>query len=91
LRNVTQILSGFAPHFGPVSLLEPLSERVSGDKDEPGHVSSAVAENCLFKLAAPYLENVDPQRTAAVASVLRRLEILEKEGVVLTMPEILAQ
>ena len=45
----------------------------------------------LFKLAAPYLQNLDPTRIAAVASVLRRLEILQKEGVVLTMPEILPQ
>jgi hypothetical protein len=43
----------------------------------------------LFKLAAPYLQNLDPQRTAAIASVFQRLEILQKEGVVLTMPEIL--
>jgi hypothetical protein len=34
---------------------------------------------------------LDPQRTAAVVSVLHRLEILQKEGVVLTMPEIVAQ
>ena len=75
----------------PKNFLEQLTERVSGDKDEPGHVSSSVAQNSLFKLAAPYLQNLDPQRTAAVASVLRRLEILQKEGIVLTMPEILDQ
>jgi hypothetical protein len=50
-----------------------------------------MAENSLLKLAAPYLENLDPQRVASVASVFRRLEILQKEGVVLTMPEFLFQ
>jgi hypothetical protein len=45
----------------------------------------------LFKLAAPYLQNLDPRRTAAIASVLSRLEILQREGVVLTMPELLLQ
>jgi protease-4 len=75
----------------PRNFLEQLSERFSGGKDEPGHVSSLVGENSLFKLAAPYLQNLDPHRTAAVASVLHRLEILQKEGVALTMPEILGQ
>ena len=66
-------------------------ERASGGRDEPGHVSSAVGGNALFKLAAPYLQDLDPRRTAAIASALSRLEILQKEGVVLTMPEFLLQ
>jgi len=48
-----------------------------------------MGENSLYNLAAPYLQNLDPERTAAIASVLCRLEILQKEGLVLTMPEIL--
>ena len=63
--------------------MEQLMEQISGGKSEPGHVG--MAENSLLKLAAPYLENLDPQRVASVASVFRRLEILQKEGVVLTM------
>src|ERR1035437_5528455 len=74
----------------PKNFLERLTERSSGGKDEPGHVSSA-AGTSLFKLAAPYLQNLDPQRTAAIASVFSRLEILRKEGVVLSMPEFLLQ
>jgi ABC-type enterochelin transport system ATPase subunit len=66
-------------------------EQLSGGKDETGHVGLAAGEDSLFRLAAPYLQNLDPQRIAAVASVLRRLEIVQKEGVVLTMPEILPQ
>jgi protease-4 len=69
----------------PRNFIEQLMEQISGGKSEPGHVG--MAENSLLKLAAPYLENLDPQRVAAVASVFRRLEILQKEGVVLTMPE----
>jgi len=37
------------------------------------------------------MRDLDPRRAAAVASVLRRLEVLQKEGVALTMPEILPQ
>jgi ClpP class serine protease len=75
----------------PKNFLERLTERASGGKDEPGHVASAAGQNALFKLAAPYLQNLDPRRTAAIASVLGRLEILQREGVVLTMPELLLQ
>lgn len=71
------------------SFLEQLMEQVSGDKDEGSHIRMSGSGGDLFKLAAPYLQNLDPQRTAAIASVFRRLEILQKEGVVLTMPEIL--
>jgi len=71
--------------------LEQLSERLSGGKNEPGHVASGADENSLLKLAAPYLQNLDPHRTAAIASVLQRLVILQKEGVALTMPEVLGQ
>ena len=75
----------------PKNFLERLTERASGGKEEPGHVASAAGQNALFKLAVPYLQNLDPRRTAAIASVLSRLEILQREGVVLTMPELLLQ
>jgi protease-4 len=71
----------------PKNFLEQLMEQVSGGKDEPGHV--AIAERSLLKLAAPYLQNLDLRRTEAIFSALRRLEILQKEGVALSMPEIL--
>src|SRR5438445_13109843 len=74
----------------PRNWLEQLSERISGGKEQPGHVSSSRDENSLLQLAAPYLQNLDPRRTAAIVSVLRRLEILQKEGVAMTMPELLA-
>jgi hypothetical protein len=75
----------------PKNFLEELLEQWSGGKDEPGHVALGTGEESLLRLAAPLLQNLDPQRTAAVVSVLTRLEILQKEGLVLTMPEILAK
>lgn len=75
------------PH--PKSFLEQLMEQISGGDDDSNQVSLSAGDDSLLKLAAPYLRNLDPRRTAAVTSVLRRLEILQKEGVVLTMPEIL--
>ena len=73
----------------PKNFLEQLMEGLSDGKDDTGHIGAA--QGSLLKLAAPYLQNLDPQRTAAVLSVLTRLEILQKEGVVLTMPEIFTQ
>jgi protease-4 len=72
----------------PKGFLEQLMEHWSGGKDETDHLGIGVAEHSFVKLAAPYLQNLDPCRTAAVISVLRRLDILQKEGVMLTMPEI---
>jgi protease-4 len=73
----------------PKSFLEQLSDQFSGGKEEPGHIASPVGEYSLFKLATPYLQNLDPERTAAVGSALLRFEILQKEGMALTMPEVL--
>jgi ABC-type phosphate/phosphonate transport system ATPase subunit len=72
----------------PKNFLEQLMEQMSGDKDEGVHVGAAVGQDNLLRLAASYVRDLDPQRAAAVVSVLRRLEILQQEGVALTMPEI---
>ena len=72
----------------PKNFLEQLMEQMSGDKEDRRHIGIATGVDSLFKLAAPYLQNLDPRRTAALASVFTRLEILQKEGVVVTMPEI---
>ncbi len=71
------------------NFLEQIMEQASGDKDDEGHIAMTAGGDSLLKLAGPYLQNLDPRRTAAVASVFQRLEILQQEGVVLTMPEIL--
>ena len=43
----------------------------------------------LFELAAPYLKMLDPARAALVRQALGRLELLQREGVVLMMPEMM--
>ncbi len=75
----------------PKNFMQQWMEQTSGDKDDSNHVGMAAGGDSLFKLAAPYLQNLDPQRVTAIASALLRLEILQKEGVVLSMPEILWQ
>jgi protease-4 len=72
----------------PKNFLEQLVEQLSGGKDETGHISMRVGESPILKMAAPYLQNLDPRRTAGVLSALQRLVILQREGVALTMPEL---
>lgn len=74
----------------PKNFFEQLMEQVSGGKDDTGHVAM-LEQTSILKLAAPYLQNVDPRRAAAVISALQRLAIIQKQGVVLTMPEILPE
>ena len=73
----------------PKNFLEQLMEELSGDKDSSGHMGAVAGQDSLLKLAASWLRDLDPRRAAAVLSVLRRLETLQTEGVVLTMPEVL--
>lgn len=73
----------------PKSFLQQLIEGLSGDKDDDNHVRVGAGEDSLVRLAAPYLQNLDPSRTGAVVSALRRLEVLEREGLALSMPEII--
>jgi hypothetical protein len=46
------------------------------------------AQISLVDLAMPYLQNLDPDRVAAVKLALRRLQLIQQEGVILMMPEI---
>lgn len=71
----------------PKGVLEQLIEEISGS-GEPAGIRAGAGESLLLKLAAPHLQNLDPRRTSAVISALARLEILRREGVVLSMPGI---
>lgn len=74
----------------PKSFLQELMEQFSGgENDESGHVEMTARENSFVKLAAPYLQNLDSRRTAAVFAALRELPILQSEGVMVTMPAVL--
>lgn len=73
----------------PKNFLQQLMEGLSNDKDDDNHVRISSVGDSLVRLAAPYLQNLDPIRTGAVMSALRRLEVLQKEGVALSMPEVL--
>ena len=77
----------------PKNFLEQFIEETSGAGDEtPGlDVRSrliAAGPESLVDLAMPLLRHLDPPRVAAVRDALRHLQLLQREGVVLMMPEI---
>jgi protease-4 len=74
----------------PKGFLEELLDQLSGGEDKRS-VQLMAGEGTLLKLAAPYLQDLDPQRAGAVLSALYRLEIMHRETVVLGMPEILIE
>jgi protease IV len=42
----------------------------------------------LVEMAQPYLKALDPSRAGLVRTALGRLELLNREGVILMMPEL---
>ena len=77
----------------PKNFMEQLMESASGKSEfdsaasitvEPG---SPTGTNSLLQLALPALKGMDPLRFGAIKSALLRLEMLQREGVGLTMPE----
>jgi protease-4 len=78
----------------PKNFIERLVEEISGEKDEPkglnlaSRVPAAARHPSLVDLALPYLQHLDPQRVKVVKTALWRLQLLQQEGAVLMMPEV---
>jgi protease-4 len=70
----------------PKSFLEQLME--AGDSDEPRKGLDVLHRPTLLELAQPYLRSIDPSRSGLVRMALGRLELINREGVILMMPEI---
>jgi protease IV len=78
----------------PKNFIERLVEEISGEKDGPKglelgtRLPIAARHPSLVDLALPYLQHLDPQRVKAVVAALRRLQLMQQEGAILMMPEI---
>jgi protease-4 len=75
----------------PKNIIEQILEAASGGKDDSKRIDVAprgisFKGPSLLDLAAPHLKHLDPARVALVQSTLRQLQILQQEGVCLTMP-----
>jgi protease IV len=77
----------------PKNFLEQLVEDASGATDDaPGIAigaprAAAGGPASLVDLAMPYLRHLDPHRVAAIKQALQHLQLLQREGVLLMMPE----
>jgi protease-4 len=79
----------------PKNFIERLLEELSGGKDDAKELDTKVRlrltsrQASLVDLAAPYLQQLDPQRVAAIKTALGRMQLLQAEGAVLMMPEMI--
>jgi protease-4 len=72
----------------PKNFLERILEEASGTKDEDTkHLKAHTLS--LMELALPHLRQLDPARVRVVKQALKRLQLIQQEGVVLMMPELL--
>jgi protease-4 len=78
----------------PKNFIEKLVEEISGDKDESEGLTAGTrlpvvaGQPSLVDMALPYLQHLDPQRVHTVKMALGRLQLMQQEGAVLMMPEI---
>ena len=70
----------------PKSFLEQLLEDGADNDSRKG--LDVVHKPTLLELAQPYLRSLDPTRAELVRNALGRLELLNREGVILMMPEL---
>ena len=70
----------------PKSFLEQLLEDGADNDSRKG--LDVVHKPTLLELAQPYLRSLDPARAELVRNALGRLELLNREGVILMMPEL---
>jgi protease-4 len=79
----------------PKNILEQLMDQAGGGSDDPSNLTAgrpagwprAAEADSLMKLAAPYLAELDPLRVRVVLAALRQLELMQREGAVMVMPE----
>jgi protease IV len=75
------------------NFLEQLIEEASGGSDDASGIGLrtrpiAAGPESLIDLAMPLLRHLDPPRVTAVKDALGHLQMLQREGVLLMMPEI---
>ncbi|CAN5221436.1 S49 family peptidase [soil metagenome] len=74
----------------PKSFIEKIMEELTGDKDEPNRLVKLQAAHqvSLIDLAQPYLKQLDPTRVRLVTRALQNLQVMQRDGATLMMPEL---
>jgi protease-4 len=76
------------------NFLDRILEEAMGGKEEGAELRTlrlpvGGKHDALVEMALPYIQNLDPERVRVVKLALQRLQLIQQEGVVLMMPEIL--
>ena len=71
----------------PKSFIEQLMSDSAG-KEDRNAVSIDHDQTSILRLALPYLQQMDASRVGLIKRALLRLDLIQKEGVVLMMPEV---
>jgi protease-4 len=77
----------------PKNLIELIMEEAEGGKEDKREVDSGIRRPLgprpfsLVDLALPYLQKLDPHRVKMTKLALQRMELIQREGAVLMMPE----
>jgi protease IV len=74
----------------PKNFIEKLMEELTGEKEEPNRLVKLQAANqvSLIDLAQPYLKQLDPSRVRLVTRALQHLQVMQRDGATLMMPEL---
>ena len=77
----------------PKSFFELLLDDTAGDKSTDKRLGARLVqgESSLLRAALPLMQALDPQRLAAVRLAIVRLDLLQREGIVLMAPEMLLE
>lgn len=75
------------------NFLDELLKELSGEEDDKSRFGLALKSGgdrhlSLVELALPHLRGLDPQRVKSVTAALKHLQLMQREGAVLVMPEI---
>ncbi|MCP4589664.1 MAG: signal peptide peptidase SppA [bacterium] len=79
----------------PKNIMEMIMKDLSGGGDEERRLSLAASLGArgqaspLVSAVLPLLRQLDPQRAQAILTAMHRVELLNEEGVVMMMPEII--
>jgi protease-4 len=75
----------------PKTIIDMLMDDITGDDDEKGlaHIGTALTAKSspLVETLLPVIRTIDPQRVGAVMESIHRLELIQKEHVIMMMPE----